>query len=150
MNTRPFAGRSRRLATAFGLSLLGLSALAGCYEREHQKPAQPAEASILPYSAMTTRQALITKLARNIQFYHRFDGQIDGVPPDVAVYSFSHGPGRKITMYRGRAAVRAELNRMLDSLRATGPLQMGNEDEGTDTLPSRRPHRSTSVTTDPD
>lgn len=105
--------------------------LAGCTQ-------QPDSANEPVAAASTERQALIQALARNIQFYHKSDAE--AAQPgwkNGGIYSFSNGPGRKVNTFRGRVAVRAELNRMLDSLKSTGPLHMGSQAEETDTIASR-------------
>lgn len=120
----------------FSISRLLLAALllAGCTER-------PDAATQPPAKALAARQELIQQLARNIQFYHKLE--------DGGIYSFSNGPGQKVKTYYSRAAVRADLNRMLDSLKATGPLHMGNREDGTDTIPGPigPPEPGTVVTT---
>ena len=84
---------------------------------------------------LAARQELIRNLATHIQYYHEEDTR--AAQPDWdggGIYSFTLVPGKKAKMYHGRAAVRTALNRMLDSLKNTGSLHMGNREDGTDTL----------------
>lgn len=108
------------LPLSIGRFLLVFLLLAGCTEH-------PDSASQPSAKALAARQELIQQLARNIQFYHKHE--------DGGIYSFSNAPNQKVKTYYSRPAVRTELNRMLDSLKATGPLHMGNQEDGTDTIP---------------
>lgn len=99
-------------------------------------------------AATTERQEVIQALARNIKFYHKSDAK--AAQPgwqDGGIYSFSNGPGRKAKTFQSRVAMRAELNRMLDSLKSTGPLTMGNQAEETDTIPSQPDPNAISTST---
>lgn len=110
--------------------------LVGCNER----PDSPPDASA---QNAAVRLKLTQALARNIQFYHSSDDDAaQSGWQDGRVYSISNGPGRKYQLYHSRIALRAELNRMLDSLKSTGNLRMGIPREGTDTLLSRASIRS--------
>jgi hypothetical protein len=103
--------------------------LAGC----NNHPDSATEPSA---KALANRQELIRTLAAHIQYYHEEDAK--AAQPDWSdsgTYSFTLVPGQRAKMYHGRVAVRAALNRMLDSLKATGPLRMGNREEETDTIP---------------
>ena len=98
--------------------------------------------------ALAVRQELIQNLATHIQYYHEDDAKAAQPGWDRnGVYSFTLVPGQKAKMYHGRAAVRAALNRMLDSLKTTGPLQMGNRAEGTDTIALRPSPKEVSTST---
>ena len=88
--------------------------------------------------ALAARQELIRNLAVHIRYYHDEDAKASQPGWDGGgTYSFILVPGEKAKMYHGRAAVRAALNRMLDSLKATGPLRMGVREDETDTLAYR-------------
>ena len=126
---------------SIGLSLLGLSALAGCSDWERDKP-QRTETHIITdteLSPVSPRQQAIRMLAGRINSYHNYDSL--GVShPRV---------GRSVVSFRRRwfefataAENRADINRMLDSLRATGPLLMdrSSDDRQTDTLPYLGPY----------
>ena len=129
---------------SIGLGLLGLSALASCSDWERDKPQQTkAEVDILTEPPpVSPRQQTIRMLAGRINSYHNYDSL--GVShPRV---------GRSVVSFRRRwfefataAENRADINRMLDSLRATGPLLMdrSSDDRQTDTLPYLGPHVST-------
>lgn len=125
--------------------LLALASLAGCYEREREKPAQPPEARILSDAELlpiSPRQQAVRILAARIDRYHRYDSLgVSHPDPRGGGTAFFHG--RKFHFATG-AEERADLNRVLDSLRATGPLQMGrgSSDPQADTLPHLGPRVS--------
>lgn len=115
-----------------GRFLLAAALLAGCTNH-------PDSATEPSAKALAARQELIRNLAAHIQYYHEDDAK--AAQPGWnggGTYSFTLVPGQKAKIYHGRVAVRAALNRMLDSLKATGPVNMGNVAEETDTIPSRR------------
>ncbi|WP_046243371.1 hypothetical protein [Hymenobacter terrenus] len=117
-----------------GRLLLACLLLAGCSQKTETVTEHPAKNQLESHDLLL-RQALIQTLARHIRQYHADDAKA-AQPGWDGIYSFSNGPGRDAKTYNSRAAVRAELNRMLDSLKATGPLQMGNAADDTDTISS--------------
>ena len=82
--------------------------------------------------ADSSRQKAVRLLASRLRWYHDTDslaaanpGSTDGDILDI---------GKRRFVFKTRAELRADLNRVLDSLRRTGPLVMGNVSEATDTI----------------
>ena len=125
-----------------GLSLLGFLLVAGgatsCHEQlpENQVAEQQPE-TVSQAVADSPRQQAIRLLASRLRWYHDGDsaaaatpGATDGEVLDI---------GKRRFVFKNRADLRADLNRVLDSLRRTGPLVMGNAREATDTISYKGP-----------
>ncbi|WP_046243440.1 hypothetical protein [Hymenobacter terrenus] len=122
MMTRNSAGLSWRLTIALGLSLLGLT---GCYDRD--TPAKPHQVYHFVTKeeepVLSRRETTIKDVAMLIREY-RFDEEEARVHPeyfDKGSGGYTNGYGRHYKILRPRKAWRAELNRLRDSLLATGP-----------------------------
>lgn len=127
MKMKPSPGWRRRLP-ALGLSLLGLAALYGCYDREHRTPEGPQGYHVVPQSelpVLTPREAVVQDVSRLILEYHFGESQAAAHPERYAKGrwsgNYTGNNGRKYTIFYPRTAQRAELNRLRDSLLATGP-----------------------------
>ena len=117
-------------------AILAALSLTGCFDRTSEEhSAKPsADAKI---EADTIRRNAVRLLASRLRWYHDNDslaaakpGSTDGEILDI---------GKKRFVFKTRKALRADLNRVLDSLRRTGPLIMGNISEQTDTVPDKTP-----------
>lgn len=130
------------LATLAALAALGLGGMAGCVPRaapaqqqaRAPMPPAPEPATVAPALAEATpkkkpeatpRQLAAFYLAMGIGKYHMQDS--------VAATC----GGKPCPLPARRVAERAEINRMRDSLLATGPLEMGCPELLTDTIPVR-------------
>ena len=87
--------------------------------------------------ADSSRQKAVRLLASRLRWYHDTDslaaanpGSTDGDILDINKRRF---------VFKTRVELRADLNRVLDSLRRTGPLVMGNAGEATDTVSYKGP-----------
>ena len=121
----------------FCLPFLGILLLAGAVAScREEPPKNQAEGPTANASAQTeadsSRRQAIRLLASRLRWYHDTDslaaakpGATDGDILDI---------GKRRFVFKTRADLRADLNRVLDSLRRTGPLVMGNVAEGTDTV----------------
>ena len=83
------------------------------------------------------RQNAIFILTRRLYWYHDNDLLETANPgsTDKEVVTINN----KRFAFKTRKELRADLNRVLDSLRRTGPLVLGNHAAGTDTMPYREP-----------
>lgn len=114
------------------LNLLGASALSSCHTQQDQ-PVQPQQQALSGNELLhpTPRQQAIRDLAGRIRFYHEGDSIAAAKPgsTDGDIVDINH----RRYVFPTRVALRADLNRVLDSLRKAGPLEMGNPKNLTDT-----------------
>lgn len=143
MKTRPCPAWRPCLAT-LGLNLFILNALTGCSDWERDKPRHtetriPTDAELPPVSP---RQQAIRVLASRIRSYHHYDSLGVSHPYPADSPGNIVGTHGRIYHFATQTEERADLNRVLDSLRATGTLRMGPRplDPRTDTLPYLGPH----------
>lgn len=116
--------------------LVILSFVTSCFDRTTEEhPAKPS--TDVKIEVDTVRRNAIRLLASRLQWYHEFDSIAVAKPgsTDGDILSI----GKKRFVFKTRKALRADLNRVLDSLRRTGPLVMGNLSEETDTMPYKGP-----------
>lgn len=124
------------------LPFLGLLLISGsatsCQEKmpKNQATEHPPENSA-QINGDSSRQKAVRLLASRLRWYHDSDslaaanpGSTDGDILDI---------GKRRFVFKTRADLRADLNRVLDSLRRTGPLVMGNIVEATDTVSYKGP-----------
>jgi hypothetical protein len=118
--------------------LLIVGSTTACQDQLPQNKAGEQQAATLPQAdADSPRQKAIRLLASRLRWYHDRDslaeanlGSTDGDILDI---------GKRRFVFKTRAVLRADLNRVLDSLRRTGPLVMGNAAEATDTVSYKEP-----------
>ena len=119
------------------LPFLGLLLISGsatsCQEKMPKNQVEEHSAVVsVQTDADSSRQKAVRLLASRLRWYHDTDslaaanpGSTDGDILDI---------GKRRFVFKTRAELRADLNRVLDSLRRTGPLVMGNVSEATDTI----------------
>jgi hypothetical protein len=124
------------------LPFLGLLIVFGsatsCQEKlPNKQAAERTVESSAQTDADSSRQKAVRLLASRLRWYHDSDslaaanpGSTDGDILDI---------GKRRFVFKTRADLRADLNRVLDSLRRTGPLVMGNVGEATDTVSYKGP-----------
>jgi hypothetical protein len=124
------------------LSLLGVLLVASratsCHKQlPENEAAEHQEESAYQADTGGSRQKAIRLLASRLRWYHDGDsaamanpGATDGEVLDI---------GKRRFVFKTRADLRADLNRVLDSLRRTGPLVMGNAKDATDTISYKGP-----------
>ena len=112
-----------------GMGSFATSCHEAASEKQLAKPAPPSAATD------SIRQRATWVLARRLYWYHH-DDSLETIKPGSTNKKVVTINNHQFA-FKTRKELRADLNRVLDSMRRTGPLRIGNHAEGTDTVPAR-------------